>query len=204
MSGEQRTPEWFAARLGCVTASMADCVLAGKDTAKRQGYLAQLVAERLTGRSPETFLSPAMQWGIDTEPLARAAYQSAHELVDEVGFVRHPQIEWCGASPDGMVGDDGLIEIKCPNSATHVEYLIDQIIPPRYKPQMMLQLACTQRKWCDFVSFDPRLPEDLQLFVLRFVPEPGALAKLENAVREFLADVESTIHTLGAHHASSI
>lgn len=196
---EQRTPEWFSERLGHLTASKADCVLAGKETAKRQNYLVQLVTERLTGQVQETFTNSAMQWGTDTEPLARAIYQATlpgELFVEETGFVKHPIIRWLGASPDGLVGKDGLVEIKCPNSTTHVEYLMAGKVPTKYKAQMLVQLACTQRKWVDFVSYDPRLPEDLALFVVRFEPKQEDITKIETAAKEFLTEVEETITKL--------
>ena len=203
---EQRTDQWLLDRLGHVTASKADCVLAGKETAKRQGYIIQLVTERLTGQVQDSFTNSAMAWGTEQEPVARAVYQStlAGDLfVEETGFVKHPTIEWLGASPDGLVGD-GLVEIKCPNSTTHVEYLMDGKVPAKYKPQMMVQMLCTQRKWCDFVSFDPRLPEDLQLFVVRFEPKQEELDKIESAIKDFLTEVDKATNKLRSKHGSRV
>lgn len=203
---EQRTEQWLLDRLGHVTASKADCVLAGKETAKRQGYIIQLVTERLTGQVQDSFSNSAMAWGTEQEPVARAVYQStlAGDLfVEETGFVKHPTIEWLGASPDGLVGD-GLVEIKCPNSTTHVEYLMDGKVPAKYKPQMMVQMLCTQRKWCDFVSFDPRLPEDLQLFVVRFEPKQEELDKIESAIKDFLTEVDKATNKLRSTHGSRV
>jgi putative phage-type endonuclease len=164
--------------------------LAGSETAARRGYLIQLVTERLTEQQQESYNSPAMQRGTDLEPVARMAYESKNGFVDKTGFHKHPSIEWFGASPDGLVGDDGLVEIKCPNSTTHVDYILEGKVPTKYKRQMMAQLACTGRKWCDFVSFDNRLPEHLQLFVVRFEPKPEEIAKLEEGVIKFLNDVQ--------------
>jgi putative phage-type endonuclease len=168
---EQRSDAWFEARIGKVTASRVADVLAKTKTgysATRDNYMAQLVCERLTGQKGESFNNAAMQHGTDTEPLARAAYESLKDvLVDEVGFVPHPSIIMAGASPDGLVGDDGLLEIKCPNTATHIETLLSQTVPSKYNTQMQFQLACTGRQWCDFASFDNRLPAELQLFVKR-------------------------------------
>lgn len=203
---EQRTEQWLLDRLGHVTASKADCVLAGKETAKRQGYIIQLVTERLTGQVQDSFTNSAMAWGTEQEPVARAVYQStlAGDLfVEETGFVKHPTIEWLGASPDGLVGA-GLVEIKCPNSTTHVEYLMDGKVPAKYKPQMMVQMLCTQRKWCDFVSFDPRLPEDLQLFVVRFEPKQEELDKIESAIKDFLTEVDKATNKLRSKHGSRV
>lgn len=203
---EQRTEQWLLDRLGHVTASKADCVLAGKETAKRQGYIIQLVTERLTGQVQDSFTNSAMAWGTEQEPVARAVYQStlAGDLfVEETGFVKHPTIEWLGASPDGLVGD-GLVEIKCPNSTTHVEYLMDGKVPAKYKLQMMVQMLCTQRKWCDFVSFDPRLPEDLQLFVVRFEPKQEELDKIESAIKDFLTEVDKATNKLRSKYGSRV
>ena len=191
---EQRTDEWFAARLGRVTASRINDVMAGKTTAARQNYITQLVVERLTKKQGESFTNAAMQWGTETEPLARAAYEAhASVFVDEVGIIYHPTIEMSGASPDGLIGEDGLIEIKCPNTATHVETMLSKKPDSKYINQMQWQMACTGRKWCDFVSYDPRMPEDLQLFVKRIARDDKRIAELEQAVREFLKEVNNKI-----------
>ena len=191
----QRTNQWFQARLGHVTASRVSDAIAGKDTATRRNYLVQLVAERLTGQQQESFTNSAMQWGTETEPLARVAYQAVHDWVEEVGFIKHPTIEWFGASPDGLTGD-GLIEIKCPNTSTHLDWRLDGVVPKKHQPQMLAQLACTGRKWVDFVSFDPRLPEKLQLFVVRFQPDQKEIDALETKIKAFLADVQTAINKL--------
>jgi putative phage-type endonuclease len=197
---DQRTEEWFEQRAGKVTASRVSDVIAKTKSgysASRANYLAQLVAERLTGKPAESYSNAAMEWGTVTEPYARAAYESkADVLVDEVGFVLHPSIEFSGASPDGLVGDVGLLEVKCPNTATHIDYLLGKVVPPKYKPQMAWQLACTKREWCDFVSFDPRLPERHQLFVVRYIPEDGYIQELEAEVSKFLGEVQETINKL--------
>ena len=191
----QRTDEWFQARLGHVTASRVSDAIAGKDTATRRNYMVQLIAERLTNQQQESFTNAAMQWGTETEPLARAAYQAEHDLVEEVGFIKHPSIEWFGASPDGVVGE-GLIEIKCPNTTTHLDWILGKKSPAKHQPQMMAQLAVTGKKWCDFVSFDPRLPEHLRLFVVRFQPTQEAITDLENKVRDFLNETQLAISKL--------
>ncbi len=169
----QGSQEWLEARLGFCTASRVSDALAGKDTETRKNYLWQLVAERLTKTQQAGFApNAAMLRGVEQEPVARAAYE-AHSgvFVDQVGLVVHPTIKWLAASPDGLVGDDGLVEIKNPNTATHLQYRKAGKVPTKYKNQMMLQLACTQRKWCDFVSFDSRLPTSKVLFIVRFEPE---------------------------------
>ncbi len=197
---DQRTAEWFAQRAGKVTASRVSDVLAKTKTgysASRANYMAQLVAERLTGQPAESFSNAAMQWGTDTEPFARAAYEVQQGvMVDEVGFVAHPSIEWSGASPDGLVAHNGLVEIKCPNTATHIDYLLKGVVPTKYQPQMLWQMACTGRKWCDFASYDPRMPVELQLFVVRFDRDDLRIKEAETEVIAFLGEVESTVKAL--------
>ena len=194
---EQRSDAWFEARIGKVTASRVADVLAKTQSgyaASRANYMAQLVCERLTGQREEFFISGAMQHGTDTEPLGRAAYESLKDvLVDEVGFVPHPSIEMAGASPDGLVGDDGLLEIKCPNTATHIDTLLTQTVPSKYNTQMQFQMACTGRSWCDFVSFDNRLPEELQLFVKRVPRDDVFIKQTEDAIVKFLAELDDKI-----------
>jgi putative phage-type endonuclease len=197
---EQRSDEWYAARLGCATGSRASDILAGKDTQARRGYITQIVTERLTGRAQDSFVNVDMQRGIDTEPMAKAAYQASHELTDDVGFVKHPLIQWFGASPDALVGDEGLVEIKCPRSTTHLDYLTSGKPPAKYVPQMLAQLSCTRRKWVDFVSFDNRFPEHLQLFVVRFEPKQEEIEKFETKVKEFLAEVNNLMEQLCPSH----
>lgn len=199
---EQRSADWFAARLGKVTASKIADVTAKTKTgwgAGRANYRAQLVAERLTGQQQDSFTNSAMQWGIDTEDQARTAYAFLHgQSVVEEAFVIHPRIAMAGASPDGLVGDVGLVEIKCPASATHIETLKGQAIPAKYIGQMDWQMACTGRHWCDFVSFDPRMPEDMQLFVQRHHRDDARIGELETLVTEFLAEVDADVAALTA------
>ena len=203
---EQGSEEWLQERLGCLTASRMADVLATTKTgpsASRKNYLAQLIAERMTGKAQASFKSPAMDWGTEQEPFARAEYEIATgNFVDQCGFILHPAIEWCGASPDGLCQDDGLVEIKAPNTATHIEYLLAGEPPAKYRPQMLLQLACSGRKWCDFVSYDPRMPEAHRLFVVRFEPKPSDIEATENAAREFLAEVQSVIDKLISRKAA--
>lgn len=197
---EQRTPEWFAERAGKVTASRIKDVIAKTKTgpsASRKNYMAQLVAERMTGSPAESFSNAAMQRGTDLEPFARARYEiSSDVLVDEIGFVPHPLIAMSGASPDGLIGAVGLVEIKCPNTATHIDYLLSGKAPAEYLPQMAWQCACTGREWCDFVSFDDRMPEKLQLFVIRYTPELEYIKELEKEVQAFIDEVEATVQSL--------
>jgi putative phage-type endonuclease len=197
---EQQTEEWFSARLGKVTASRVADVIAKTKTgysASRDNYMAQLICERLTGQQGESFTNAAMQHGTETEPLARSAYENSRSLlVKEVGFINHPRIEMSGASPDGLVADDGLVEIKWPNTATHIDTLLLQKVLTEYSTQMQWQMLCCQRKWCDFVSFDNRLPENLQLFIHEVEFDPEYCAMLEKEVSQFLAELDSKVAKL--------
>jgi putative phage-type endonuclease len=198
---EQRTEEWFAARLGKVTASRVADVLAkikSGESASRKNYKMELVVQRLTNKVGESFTNAAMEWGTEQEPFARMAYE-AHTgtFVKEEGFVDHPIIEGFGCSPDGIVGE-GLIEIKCPNTATHIETVLENKAPSKYIPQMQCQMACTGAKWCDFVSFDPRVPEDLQLFVVRVDRDQEYIDSMEVEVKQFLSEVLDLFNQLKA------
>lgn len=195
----QRTPEWIHQRAGFLTASRADAVLqrsvrTGEPLKAYYDLIDQLVAERITGDSIGIGTTPAMQWGIDHEDDARTAYEVATgECVDLVGFIQHPSIDWLGASPDGLVGDDGLIEIKCPNTVTHLKRIRAGIVPEEYKPQMLIQLLCTGRKWVDFVDFDPRLKgeyERLRYWTIRYQPTDEELDRAEALAVKFLEDVK--------------
>lgn len=197
---EQKSEEWFEQRLGKVTASkIADVMAKTKSgySTSRANYMAQLVAERLTGQKQESFNSPAMQWGTDCEPFARQEYELLTGfVVTESGFVDHPTIAMSGASPDGLVGDDGLIEIKCGITATHIRWLRTGEVPEEHKPQMAFQLLCTDRKWCDFVSYDPRIGEELSLFVKRYTPEQSYLDEIESEVKKFLSELDDVMAEL--------
>lgn len=201
MSDEQRTDEWFAARLGKVTASRVADLLAktkaGEYAASRENLMAQLVIERLTGTQQESYSSAAMNWGTEQEPFARAAYEMATgNLVEECGFVPHPVIDNAGASPDGLVGSDGLVEIKCPNSATMIETLLNKTVPGKYKTQMQMQMACTDRAWCDYVVFDPRMPPKAQLFIQRVPRDPEFIQKMETEIVKFLGELDAKVNKL--------
>lgn len=197
---EQRSDEWFNARLGNVTASRVADLMAKTKTgpsASRANYMAQLITERLTQTVAEGFSSSAMQWGTDTEPQARMAYELlTGSVVAETGFVPHPTIEGFGASPDGLVGDLGLIEIKCPNSATHIDTLLSEKVPSKYITQMQVQMMCTEREWCDFVSFDPRLPGDMNFWTSRVWADHKHQKEIETEVSAFLAEMEEKIMKL--------
>lgn len=197
---EQRTEEWFAARLGKVTASRVADVIAKTKTgygASRANYMAELICERLTGAKGESFVSTAMLWGTETEPQARAAYETASGcLVEETGYVPHGTITESGASPDGLVGDDGLLEIKCPQTATHMDTLLSESVPAKYITQMQWQMACTGRQWCDFVSYDPRLPDRMKVFVKRVPRDDAFIEHLEKEVNLFLAEMAEKLSKL--------
>lgn len=191
---QQRTEEWLTARAGKVTASCLDDVMAAKTTAGYQNYMAKLICERLTGRAEQTPVSAAMQRGTDLESLARDFYVvETGAMVEEVGFYEHPSILNSGASPDGIIGTDGLIEIKCPNTATHIKTLESKKPALKYMRQMQWQMACTGRKWCDFVSFDDRLPEHLSFFCTRIERDDEMIAELEKSVTTFLNELEAKI-----------
>ena len=202
---EQRTDEWRQARAGKVTASAIADVLSkpkkgSAETTGRMNYRAQIIAEILSGQPcDDPFISRPMQWGIDQEPFARAAYELYRGfLVDTVGFVEHARIENFGCSPDGLVSDDGLVQFKCPNTATHIEYLLKGEVPAEYHSQMFAEMACTGKAWCDFASFDPRLPQDLQLFVKRLHRDDAEIQKIELAVENFLAEVRDYLVRLAS------
>jgi putative phage-type endonuclease len=197
---EQRSDEWFEARLGKVTASKIADVMStlktGKEAITRKNYRIQLVSERLTNKKADSFINDAMRIGIEREEDARTTYIFKHNDVEEIGFVDHPTIPMTGASPDGLVGDDGLIEIKCPLTTTHTDTLISGKAPSKYIPQMQWQMACTGRKWCDFVSFNPDFPENLQLFVVRVERDDTLIQELEDGVKKFLSEVDETVNKL--------
>lgn len=203
---EQGSAAWLALRLGKVTASRVSDVIArtkSGPSASRANYAAQLIAERLSGHVEEGFTNAAMQWGTDQEPDARLAYEFRTDTeVEQVAFVPHPTIEMSGASPDGLVGADGLVEIKCPNTATHLETLTTGVIPGKYVTQMLWQMACTGRAWADFVSFDPRLPENMRLFVNRLHRDDTRIAELESEVIGFLFEIDTTVAALVRKYGS--
>ena len=197
---EQRTDEWFAQRCGRVTASRIADVMAKTKIgygASRANYMAQLVAERMTGNVEQSYTNAAMQWGIDTEPQAVEAYEALKLCqVDPAPFVVHPSIPDAGASPDGLVGEYGLIECKCPNTATHIDTLLKGKIADKYVKQMQWQMACTGRQWCDFVSYDPRLGSDLALFVQRVDRDDDLIVQIEDAVVQFINEIEGQVSQL--------
>lgn len=197
----QGSEEWFAARVGHCTASRFSDVLAKIKTgeaASRRNYRVQLVTERLTGVPVEGYQNAAMAWGNEQESAARMAYEAlTGEVVEEAGFIQHPKIGWCGGSPDGLVGDSGGVEIKCPFVSTvHVETVLAGEVPSEHVVQIQGCMAVTGRRWFDFVSFDPRMPANLQLFVVRVARDEEYIARLESEVRQFLSEVEAMTELL--------
>lgn len=193
---EQRSAEWFAARLGCVTASRVKDVMAsgrgGAPSATRKNYMMELLCERLTGQQsgPDLSNKPAVQRGVELEPFACMAYEADKGLmVVETGLVMHPTIAGFGASPDGLVGDDGVLEIKCPNTATHIATMQSERHDPQYEWQMLAQMACTGRAWADFVSYDDRLPEPLQYVCHRFERDFKRIREMESEIKAFLEEL---------------
>ena len=197
---EQGTPEWAIARAGRVTASRICDVMAkikSGEAASRRNYRAEIIAEILTGMPAEQYVSAEMQRGTEQEPFARAAYEVRKDvMVDQLGFILHPTIERSGGSPDGLVGTDGMVEIKCPNTATHIGYILSGTIPSEYQLQMQWNMACAERSWSDFVSYDSRLPDEYQLFIVRMERDEKRIAEIGGEVESFLAEVDSTIAAL--------
>lgn len=200
---EQGSTEWHALRVGKATASrIADIMRTGRGGAPsrdRQRYLGELVAERLTGQPTQSFKSADMHWGSETEPLAREAYAYVNMLtMEQVAFVDHPRIPMSGASPDCLVSEDGLLEVKCPATHTHIATLLGAPIASDYITQMQWQMACTGRAWCDFVSYDPRMSESMRLFVVRLERNDEQIKTLESEVVTFLAEVDDVVQRLTA------
>jgi predicted phage-related endonuclease len=205
MNELQRTGAWFAARTGKLTASRMRAAMAYlkpkkdgvlEDKAERRNLKIEILVERMTGDIVDKYINQAMQWGIDTEPLAKAEYEvRTGRIIKDVGFIDHASIEFCGASPDGLVGD-GLIEVKCPETKTHLETILSGEIPEDHFPQLILQCAVTKRGWVDFVSFDPRVDPKFQMFVRRFYPTDEQIERVESEARKFLAEVDGLFDVL--------
>jgi putative phage-type endonuclease len=197
---EQGSEAWLQLRLGKVTASRVADIMAKTKTgvsASRGNYLIELALQRLTGIVEQGYTNDAMAWGTATEPQARVAYEvKTGNFVDQIAFVEHQVIEWFGCSPDGLIDKDGMIEIKCPNSATHWATIKENKIPSKYMIQMQTQMACTGRKWCDFVSFDPRMPERSQLFIKRVERDQTMIDEIETEVMQFLIEVFDEVNLM--------
>ncbi len=200
LDAPQRSEGWYQAKLGKVGASRIGDIMARTKTGystSRANYMAELVCERLTGVTTEGYTNAAMQWGIDKEPDAKALYTMIHDsAIEDAGFIEHPRIAMSGCSPDGFVGGDGLIEVKCPNTATQIETLLSGTIDGKYTLQMQFQMAVTGRKWCDFASFDPRLPPEMQLWVKRVERDDDLIGVIEKEVAGFLAELDSKVSKL--------
>ncbi len=200
----QRTAQWLYDRVGYCTASRFKDVLgvlkSGKEPAARRNYRVQLAVERLTNHPTSNYMNAAMEWGVTQEAQARMAYEArTGEIVEETGFIHHPSLEWCGGSPDGLVGAKGLCEFKCPyESAVHVMTLLDGAMPEEHAAQVQGLMWITGREWCDFVSYDPRPPRGLDLFVQRIARDDAYIASLETEVRKFLAEVAAMLDAMHA------
>lgn len=193
---EQGSGDWMAARRGKVTASrikdVMDFTAKGVSGAKREAYKLEILSEILTGSAEDHFVTKDMQWGTDNEPFARAAYEvQTDNDVRQVGFVLHPTISKSGASPDGLIREDGSLEIKCPKTTTFLKWRFAGVAPDEHKDQMLWVMDCCDRKWCDFVAFDPRLPEPIQLWIIRFDRDEARIKALRYAVRQFLQEVDA-------------
>jgi putative phage-type endonuclease len=203
---QQGTEAWHQMRLGKVTASRVADLLAKTKTgpsASRGNYLIELALQRVTKTIEESYTNAAMEWGTQTEPQARVAYEvKTGNFVDQVAFIDHPTIAGFGCSPDGIVATDGLIEIKCPNSATHWSYIKANEPPNKYFIQMQAQMAVTGAKWCDFVSFDPRMPERSQLLVVRVMRDPEYILYMEAEISSFLKEVEKEVQLMEKRNES--
>ena len=199
------TPEWIRERVGYLTASNMGRAMAflkdGKtESAERRKLKIQILAERLADSAVDHYVSPDMQWGLDMEPAAKKEYvklTGTHIL--DGGFVKHPKIEFFGATPDAFIHHDGLLEIKCPRTETHTGYLLERKVPDQYRPQILAQLACTGRKWADFMSYDPRIPNPkFQSLIVRFQPEKAEIEKVEAAAIQFLKEVETMFEIINS------
>ncbi len=204
----QGSDEWAIARCGSVGASRISDIMARTKSgwgASRANYAAELIAERLTGIPANRYQSAEMRWGIETEPQARDAYAFYTDAdVVQIGLVKHPSIHGSHASPDGLVGDNGLLEIKSPNTSTHIETLLTGAVPGKYATQMLWQMACTGRQWCDYVSFDPRMPEHMRYWCKRVHRDDALIAELEREVAVFLGEVADKVAALQAKYPERI
>jgi predicted phage-related endonuclease len=170
----------------------------GKESQTRYKYKVKLVAERMTEASQDSYSNSYMEWGIENEQFACIAYEAAKEVfLEKTGFWLHPTTKWVGVSPDRLVGDDGLVEVKCPATTTHLNYIFDGKVPAEYVKQIQAQLWVTGREWCDFISFDPRLPRRNQLFVVRCGRDEKLIKEMEAETIKFLDEVEKLIIQLG-------
>jgi YqaJ-like viral recombinase domain len=199
---EQNSAKWIRARTGRITASRICDLMAtlkrGGEAASRRDYRAELIAERLTGKAENCYVSKEMRYGSEQEPFARTAYEIRTEnIVDQVGFVFHPRLDFSGASPDGLIREDGGLELKCPKTTTHLAYIGAGIVPKEYEYQMLWNMACAEREWWDFASFDPRLPEKLRLFIVRMPRDGGRIREIEREVMILNNEIDTICEQLG-------
>ena len=197
----QGSPEWLQLKCGKIGASRVDDVLKtlkrGGESETRRKFKLQIAAERMTEIVKSNYVSDVMQWGLDQEPIARTEYElKTGNDVRQVGWVYHPTIEDAGCSPDGLINPDGGLEIKAPESTTHIDYLLAGKVPAEYEAQVMWSLACTEREWWDFVSFDPRMPKKHQLLIVRMYRDEARIKAMNEAVNQFLAEVDEVIRQL--------
>jgi putative phage-type endonuclease len=193
---DQGSAQWLEIRRGKITASriadVMDFLKKGGEGASRRNYRTELLAERLSGRSEEHYVSPEMEWGSEFEPHARAAYEIANDvMVDQVGFILHPTFDYAGSSPDGLVGTDGYVEFKCPKTTTHLKWMMAGIVPPEHQEQCLWNMLCADRQWADFVSYDPRLPDGLKISAVRMQRDDERIAAIEAEVARFNDEVEA-------------
>jgi putative phage-type endonuclease len=199
---EQNSAKWILARTGRITASRICDVMAtlkrGGEAASRRDYRAELIAERLTGQVENRYVSKEMRYGSEQEPFARTAYEiRTANMVDQVGFVFHPRLDFSGASPDGLIHEDGGLELKCPKTTTHLAYVAAGTVPKEYEDQMLWNMACTEREWWDFVSFDPRLPEKLRLFIVRMPRDEARMGEIEREAMRLNHEIDAICEQLG-------
>jgi hypothetical protein len=199
----QGSVEWALVRVGRVTASNVSKVLSRSRDRKSEGatranYKARIIAEILTGRPQEDdYTNDDMDGGIEREPLARAAYEVCiDDFVDQVGFVIHPRMERSGASPDGLVGKPGMVQIKCPKPATHIAYRCAGVVPSKYEPQLAWEMETCEREWSDFVSYCPDFPAPANLFVVRQFHDPRRAREIAAEINHFNREVDELIEKL--------
>lgn len=197
----QGSGAWLSARTGCLTASrMADAMAmlkSGNPSESRNKLMIELLAERMTGDAAPHFVNDAMRWGIEQEPMAKSAFEATTgNLLDACGFILHPSIEHFGASPDAFLDADAVVEFKCPTTTTHIGWLLAGVVPEQHKPQILAQLACTERAHAIFVSFDPRMPAARQLFIKEWTPTAAEIEAVETAAREFLRELDAMFQQL--------
>lgn len=193
---EQGTAQWLDIRRGKITASriadVMDFLKKGGEGASRRNYRTELLAERLSGRGEDHYVSAEMEWGTEFEPQARAAYEIANDvMVAQIGFVLHPVFDFAGSSPDGLVGDDGYAEFKCPKTTTHLKWLQAGVVPEEHRDQCLFNMRCEERSWADFVSYDPRLPDGLRIFVARMERDDKRIADIDAEVERFNEEVQA-------------